>query len=312
MQTKTEINEAVQIYVPVLVRLNRQAGSLPLHQGQVRARQGGDYQSPFKGRGMEFDESRFYQPGDDIRNIDWRVTARTGKTHTKLFREERERPVFVWVDLRTTMFFATRGKFKSVLASHLACILAWSAVYSGDRIGGVVFSDDNHHELKPMRGKSGALRLINQLVQHPAWQNKNINVETDKPTASKALIRLRRVVRPGSLVFLVSDFRYFDELAESQAVRLSQHNDVVMLFIHDPLEVSLPDSGKYRISNTHKELTIDTFDHSLTEQYQQRFLERRERLVTLSRKHKIRLIDCSTEHDPFSILQSGLVSHHKK
>ena len=88
---------------------------------------------------MEFDESRLYQPGDDIRNMDWRVTARTGKPHTKLFREERERPVFVWVDYRAPMFFATQGVFKSVFVARMAALIAWNAVQQGDRIGGLIF-----------------------------------------------------------------------------------------------------------------------------------------------------------------------------
>ena len=116
---------------------------------------------------MEYDESRLYQPGDDIRNIDWRVTARTGKPHTKLFREERERPVHVWVDLRAPMFFATRGKYKAVRAAELASLFAWTACQQGDRIGGIVFSDNSHHELKPQRGKSAVLRLIKFMVEAP-------------------------------------------------------------------------------------------------------------------------------------------------
>lgn len=103
-----------------LIRLNQPAKSIELARSTARALQSGQYFSAFKGRGMEFDESRPYAHGDDIRSLDWRVTARTGKVHTKLFREERERPVFLSVDLRSPMFFATRGLFKSVLATRLA------------------------------------------------------------------------------------------------------------------------------------------------------------------------------------------------
>lgn len=306
MQESTLINESVQVSVPLLVRLSQFASSLPLSSGQIMARQAGDYQSPFRGRGMEFDESRLYQPGDDIRNIDWRVTARTGKTHTKLYREERERPVFVWVDLRVSMFFATKGKFKSVIAARLASLLSWSAIQHGDRVGGVVFSEDVHHEIKPQRGKSAALRLINQIVHHPAWTT-GVSNNKDQLSGGRALLRLRRVARPGSLVFLLSDFRYFDNTAESQLVQLSRHNDVVMIFIYDQLEQALPAAGQYRISNGKDELTLDTFDKQRVQQYQQRFKEHRQRLEKLARKHKIYFMSCSTEEDPLTVLQNGLM-----
>ncbi|MFT7457838.1 MAG: hypothetical protein ACI909_000506, partial [Planctomycetota bacterium] len=239
MQETSDFNEAVHISVPVLVQLSRFAAHLPLGSEKILARQSGDYQSPFKGRGMEFDESRLYQAGDDIRHIDWRVTARTGKTHSKLFREERERQVFIWLDLRAAMFFATRGMYKSVIASRLASLLAWSAIHRGDRVGGVIFSDDIHHELKPQRGKTGALRLINQMVKHPTWKESN-TADKDDTAVLRSIVRLRRVARPGSLIFMLSDFRNLDEKTESQLLLMSRHTDIVMVFIYDQLEQSLP------------------------------------------------------------------------
>lgn len=298
-------NESVRITVPGLVKLNQAAANISLHSGQVLARYGGDYHSRFKGRGMEFDESRLYQPGDDIRNIDWRVTARTGKPHTKLFREERERPVFVWVDLRRPMFFATRGSFKSVIASRLAGLIAWSANYQGDRIGGLIFSESVHHELKPQRGKTGVLRLINQLVKHPAW-NQQAGKGPDIKSGSKSLSRLRRVARPGSLIFLISDFRNLDDSALTQISTLSRHNEVVLLFIFDQLEKILPSAGRYRVSDGDEELVIDTYDQDWVESYRHRFIEHSERFIDLSHKCKSLLLSCSTTDDPVVVLQKGL------
>ena len=168
-----QVNEAVSVNIPALVRLSDAGRNLPLKTNHALALQGGNYASPFKGRGMEYDESRLYQPGDDIRNLDWRVTARSGRPYTKLFREERERPVYLWVDYRATMFFATRGSYKAVRAAEMASILAWSANNQGDRVGGIVFSDEVHNELKPRRGKAAVLQLINSLVNHPSWENAN-------------------------------------------------------------------------------------------------------------------------------------------
>jgi uncharacterized protein (DUF58 family) len=114
-----------------------------------QARLAGAYLAKTKGRGMEFDEARHYQPGDDIRTIDWRVTARTGKTHTKLYREEKERPVFLLVDLSNSLHFGTQLLFKSVQAAHLASLIAWVATQRGDRIGGLVINNRQHLEFKP-------------------------------------------------------------------------------------------------------------------------------------------------------------------
>ena len=133
--------DLVSIRLKTLIDLAKSIAMLKRRRHQIKAGQNGEYVSRFKGRGMEFDETRIYQPGDDIRSIDWRVTARSDKTHTKVYREERERPVFISVDYRPTMAFATRGVFKSVQAAKIAGLLAWSAQANGDRIGGQIFNE---------------------------------------------------------------------------------------------------------------------------------------------------------------------------
>lgn len=147
-----------------LIRLSHPAAGLSLARPTVRALQSGQYLSAFKGRGMEFDETRPYAQGDDVRHLDWRVTARTGKPHTKLFREERERPVLLSVDYRASMRFATRGMFKSVMAARLAALVAWSALRHGDRIGGQIFSEAGRRELRPEHGQRAVLRWLEALV----------------------------------------------------------------------------------------------------------------------------------------------------
>ena len=254
---------------------------------------------------MEFDESRLYQPGDDIRNIDWRVTARTGKTHTKLFREERERPVFVWIDLRRPMHFATRGRYKSVLAAQLAALIAWSALGNGDRVGGVIFSEHEHHELKPRRGKTGVLRLINRIVNDSAW-SLPASAGGDRQSLEHALQRLHRVARPGSLIFLISDFRELDSQAEIPLARLCRHNEVAMLFVYDRLEQELPPPGRYRVSDAGREFLVDTSDSHLAGQYREQFRARLDRLRRLSVASGILLLPCRTDAEPLSLLLSGL------
>ena len=152
---------------PVLADLLAQgarAAALPAWARPARARQMGLYHAPLKGRGMEYAESRPYQPGDDVRALDWRLTARSGKPLTKLFREERERPVFIAIDLRSPMAFATRGVFKQVQAARAAALLAFKAVKDGDRVGGVVLNAAGVHELPPARGQLAVARLLRQIV----------------------------------------------------------------------------------------------------------------------------------------------------
>ncbi len=291
--------ERVHLTAPALIRLNQSAIVLPL-SNTIRAQQSGQYFSPFKGRGMEFDEVRLYQPGDDMRHIDWRVTARRGKVHTKLFHEERERAVFLGVDYRASMFFATQGVFKSVFAAQCASLLAWSANHHNDRVGGLIFSDSSHHELKPQRGKTQTLQLIKQLVkmQEPRPSQRN-------PEAlQQALARLRRVVRPGSLIFLISDFRDLNAQAESHLRQIAKHNDVIMLFIYDPLESQLPPKGRYRLSDgVFAELTVNTSEQEGIINYHKRFEQHQANLQKLLNRH--RLLACMTTDDPVKILQNA-------
>jgi uncharacterized protein (DUF58 family) len=286
-----------------LIQLRHDAGKLPLHSSKIHARQGGAYMSSFKGRGMEFDESRLYMPGDDIRNMDWRVTARTGVAHTKIFREERERPVLIWLDLNPSMFFATRGCFKSVAAAKIAALLAWSTSAHNDRLGALIFSGKEHIELKPRRGKSAVLDLIGRTCKHPAWQHGH---STRPHNTAHAMSRLRKVTRPGSLVFLISDFRNMNEQAESHLINVARHNDVVLIQVYDPVEAELPPAGSYKVSNGSDDLQLNTADRRLRQEYRQRFEQRQASLARLCRQHRMFLLPVSTAEDVLTALQQGL------
>jgi uncharacterized protein (DUF58 family) len=298
-------DDIVRISQSTLIGLNRDARQLPLHSASIRAQFNGQYLSTFKGRGMEFDESRPYQPGDDIRAMDWKVTARTGKAHSKVFREERERPVLLWVDYRQPMFFGTQQHFKSVLAAKIAALLAWSTAHHGDRLGGLIFSENSHIELRPSRGKSASLHFIKQLAQHSAWDQSQNTVE-HKKSAADALSRLQRVSKPGSLIFLISDFRNMDELSWTQISQLSRNSDVILISIHDPLEQQLPPAGNYKVSNGEKELNLNTYNKKQRQQYQQRFLNQQNQLQDNSRKMGMHFLSISTADDTLATLQKKL------
>ena len=287
-----------------LIRLNGPARAIALNVLRVNSLQTGAYVSHFRGRGMEFDESRPYQPGDDPRSIDWRVTARSTTACTKLFREERERPVLVCVDLRSNMHFATRGCFKSVNASRAAALLAWAAHHRGDRLGGLIFGDTTHRELKPRLGRRAALRFVHQLAEHRDWTNRG--VANDEEPLTQAMSALRRVARPGSLVVVISDFIGFSRAAKAYLSSVARHNEVLAVFMNDPLEQELPPPGRYRIVSPDNELEIDTYAAAARRDYANEFAERSHDLEVFCHRYGVHLMPMSTDDDPVSTLQTAL------
>jgi uncharacterized protein (DUF58 family) len=289
-------SELISVTLKALIDLAKPAAGIKMQQLSSRSLQSGGYISRFKGRGMEFDETRLYQAGDDIRSIDWRVTARTGNAHTKVFREERERPIFISVDNRLTMHFATRGVFKSVLAAKLAGLLAWAAEIHGDRIGGQIFSDKNCYELKPRNGKHGVLKFFNALV-NPHDQTGPV------VTLEHALARLTHHARPGSLVYIISDFRGMTDQAETHLAKLSQHCDIVLIFVYDLLESNLPGKGRLRFTDNTRDVIIDTENSQYLANYRQHFIHRQQHIASVAKKLGQIFIQCHTAEDPLQILK---------
>ncbi len=289
-----------------LIRLNGPARAIALNVLRVNSLQTGAYVSHFRGRGMEFDESRPYQPGDDPRSIDWRVTARSTTAYTKLFREERERPVLIMVDLRSSMHFATQGCFKSVNASRSAALLSWAAHHRGDRLGGLIFGDTTHRELKPRLGRRAALRFVHQLVDHPDWNSQGQGAVDDEEPLTRAMAALRHVTRPGSLVIILSDFVGFSRSAQAYLSSVARHNEVLAVFMNDPLERDLPPPGRYRLVASGDELAIDTFSKAARADYHNAYADRSHELEVFCQLYGIHLMSMSTEDDPVSVLQTAL------
>jgi len=230
----------------------------------IQSKLAGTYLAKSKGRGMEFDEVRHYQNGDDVRTIDWRVTARTGKVHTKLFREEKERPVFILTDLGSSMRFGSTLLFKSVQAAHLAALIAWHVKQRGDKLGGLVFNQQQHIELKPQSRSHGVLRYFHALTavhsNSTAVGGLNLN---------EALSQLRRLVRPGSLVYILSDFADFDQHGLRHIRAIRQHNEVSCCAITDPLDLALPNTGNgiAAVSDGHNVAYVELASQPLQQRY---------------------------------------------
>ena len=278
----------------------------------IHGQMSGNYLSRSKGRGMEFDEVRHYQTGDDIRAIDWRVTARTGKTHTKLFREELERPVLIATDLSASMHFGSQLLFKSVQAAHLASLVAWHAKNRGDRLGGIVFNQNEHLELKPRSRKEGVLHYLHalsaiHLSQHNTQYNSARQDKVNSADESNLLnenyfrdncARIRQIAKPGSLVYLITDAQQIKTVNTSlkqknqqqdalrHLTQISQHCELVVCLIDDPLEQELPSSSiKLNVTltdgNNRQQLTLGDSNTAATYQKQtQKLNEQCSQLLT--------------------------------
>ncbi|MBF0160771.1 MAG: DUF58 domain-containing protein [Magnetococcales bacterium] len=298
---------ATRIVVSSLLALRTAALGLPMAPDRVRSGTSGPYLSIFKGRGVEFAESRPYQAGDEVRHMDWRVTARTGKPHTKLFHEDRERTILLWVDLRPSLFFATRGTYKAVLAARCAALVAWGAALQGDRLGGLLFTDRQHWEMAPLRGDHGVLHLIGQLAQ--IAESTQAGAPEEEAVLEAALVRLRRVARPGSRIFLFSDFSPLGERDKLHLAQLARRNDLLLISFYDPLERTLPPPGCYPVRDGQRTFLLESHSASKRRQYQEQFQQRQQALARFCHLQGIFFLPCSTEEDAVALLQRTLGMH---
>lgn len=258
--------------------------------------------SKMRGRGIDFEEFRPYQPGDDIRLIDWRVTARTGRPFTKVFREERERPVIIAVDQTRNMYFGSRTAFKSVVAAQAAAIFCWLALDNGDRVGGLVFSDAAAGLVRPRRSRRSALHLLDRIHRF----NQDLR-DANRPDARRApdpafapglgpaLGRIRRIAKPGSTLYVVSDFATLDDQAVRHLNQLSRHNNVVCCLVYDALEETLPAPGVYSITDGGRRGTLNARNPRARARYRELFRQRLRRLGSELDKLQIRLIKIRTD-----------------
>lgn len=302
--TEKAVNSATHVTSKELILLQQQAHKLDMsRRSYARSSSTGSHHSQFRGRGMDYQESRIYQAGDDIRNMDWRITARAGKPHTKLYQEERERPVVLVIDFNPGMFFGSTKSLKSVLAAKAAALIAWSVAARGDRIGALIINS-SHHELPPRTGKRGVLRLIRELVIHSDPHN---GLEQSKlithTRMNDELKRLRRLAKPGSLIFLISDFYDTDEETAAHLRQISRHNDIQAIKIVDPLELTPPPPGRYAVTDGENRGVVNTQSKKGHDKYQQFFTQHHQKTQDLMQQQKIPLLQLSTDEDMLLALQ---------
>jgi uncharacterized protein (DUF58 family) len=252
----------------------------------------GNHQSPFRGQGLEFDSVREYVPGsDDIRSIDWKVTARMGSAHVKLFRQERERHTIICIDRNTSMQFGTKNTFKSVQAARVAALLGWSSLADQDRVSALLFGDvaGGIQFFPPKRTRSSFYMMLKTLCQP--------NAEIHLTSTNAALEHLAKKAHTGSLVYFISDFMDL-EVDEGAVHTLNKRCDVIFISINDPADKSLEALGKINFSGTDGEkFCIDTESAAGRKAYEEMWKENRRELYALTSKCKIPLIELTTQSD---------------
>jgi uncharacterized protein (DUF58 family) len=287
----------------------RKLDKMQLARRKVSSTAPGNHHSPFRGQGLDFDAVREYVPGDDIRNIDWRVTARTGSPHLKLFKEEKERHTIICVDMNSAMRFGTRNTFKSIQAARCASLLGWRALAHQDRISACFFGDvaGGLHYFASKRTRQALCMMLKTLAEPPV-EHHHVSLEV-------ALQHICRVAHPGSLIYLVSDFMDLTPAfsKESGLSRLQKSCDLVFISINDAADQAIVPAGVIGFCGQNADkVYINTDSRKGSETYAAQWEANRAALNTLVGRFKIPLIELSTESDIHRDLLLGLKNIAKR
>ncbi len=264
----------------------------------------GEYSSAFKGRGMSFSEVREYQYGDDIRDIDWNVTARSNTPHVKVYEEERELTVIFVIDVSKSSFFGTRHQFKSDINTEICATMGFSALTNHDKVGAILFTDRVEKYIPPKKGRNHLLRIIRELIYfEPQGTGTNI---------AEALKYLNGVVKKRSIAFVMSDF--MASAYETELKIVSRRHDVIGIRVFDDLESTLPNVGLVTIKDaeTREEHLIDTGSKRVREQYARFFSEKSEYFYSSFKKSGANIVSINTREDYVKSLMRFFKSRHKK
>lgn len=273
-------------------------------QQQLVSQKGGLHQAVRKGRGMEFHEVREYVPGDDIRHIDWKVTARTSQVHTKLYSEETERPVVCLIEQSPVMFFGSQIRFKAAQAMNTAAALSWTTFQQGDRLGGMVFNAKDYHWVEPKHQKQAVLKLLRFGLE---LQQQLKKPDTFDSGWTQHLQQMQTSLKPGSRIFLIGDFLNVDDLFFEQLSLLKKHSELVLIHIYDPIEKHLPSRGLLKISNGHRTLNIFSSQPKQVKQYEAAYDQAWQKLSHWCHKIHIPLTEVSTHENPVDALKKQTI-----
>lgn len=278
------------------------------HQQKLASQKGGNHRIQRKGRGMEFSEVRQYQPGDDIRHIDWRVSARTQETHTKIFTEELDKPVLCLVEQTPNLFFGSKKRFKTDQALQVLSAIAWSTLNQGDKIGGLVFNHQSHQWVEPKHQQNSLMKLFHAAIQ--------LQQPLKKPVVANplywlsALKQVQKQARPGQKIFLIGDMLQFPSQALPILQTLKRHLDINAIHIVDNLEMALPAKGLglVRLSDGENELQLNAAEKNYRTEYRNHYETLWQNSLQSFHQIKIPLVAVSTQSDaPETLLKQGVL-----
>jgi uncharacterized protein (DUF58 family) len=295
----TEANQSPGAYANLddLVRVRFRARDFSFMPRQpVTSILSGRYASRLRGRGLNFEELRRYLPGDDVRTIDWRVTARTRQPHVRVYTEEKDRSVLLLVDQRSNMFFGSRDRMKSVTAAELAALGAWRALDVGDRVGAVVFNDTEVIDIQPQRSQQAVMSILGKVVQMNQRLRVGAGIEPNPDMLNEALRKAVRLAPHDVLVVIVSDFFGVDADTERLSANLAAHNDVLGLLVHDPLRLD-PQGHSISVTDGIRQMQMDLANKNVREKLAEDYRLEQERITHFLKKLSAPLLLVSNEGD---------------
>jgi len=322
MSTRTHRSDSIRknndpgdggIYVQLdeLMRLKHKASGFSfLPRQPVHSILSGRHASKLRGRGLNFEELRNYLPGDDTRNIDWKVTARTRSPYVRVYTEEKDRTVWLLVDQRVGMFFGSKQRMKSVVAAEVAAISAWRVLSAGDRVGALVFNDSEISVVPPHRSQQRVIQILKQVVDKNHALNSSPELKPNPEKLNEALKQVSILARHDCLVCLITDGDGLNPESRRYITRLAEHNDVLTAFIYDPLEKDLPAAGRLRFSDGEGQLEADTSNRKLRNAFKNEFEQRLDWIQSASRRFSIPLLSLQTTSPVPDQIRDAL-GHHQ-
>ena len=295
-----ELPAGVYANIEQLIRIRYRARDFSFQPRQpVTSILSGRYASRLRGRGLNFEELRRYHEGDDIRTMDWHVTARTRTPYVRVYTEEKDRAVLLVVDQRLNMFFGTRDRLKSVTAAELAALGAWRALDVGDRVGLVAFNDEAVIDMPPRRSEQNVMSILHAMLE----MNHALNARSDIPPApamlNRALEKAMRLAKHDVLVVVISDFLGVDEETRKLTAQIAAHNDILGILVHDPMRLA-PPRERLRVSDGANQVEIDLNDSRLRDRLIADYREEQQHISRSLRRLSAPLLMISNEGDVVS------------
>jgi uncharacterized protein (DUF58 family) len=295
----SETDERVYVSLAHLVRLQHKAtGYSFLPRQPIHSLLSGRYASRLRGRGLNFEELRQYQQGDDIRTMDWKVTARTRKPHVRVYTEERDRAVLLLVDQRIHMFFGSRERMKSVVAAEAAALGAWRALGVGDRVGAIVFNDQSIEEIRPQRSKPTVMAILRTIERMNHALRADSTVKANSNQLNAVLQKAHRLATHDTLVVFITDGQGTDDETTRLTARLARHNDVLGMLLVDPIRESpLSGKGQHVATDGRLQMELDFNNPKFLERIAADYRQELEGIRAALRKISAPLLPISTAED---------------